>query len=77
MPNIFNRLRKKESLASSQVPIVDDSPDASPISRRMSLPTPMNQRQSSRNWGPRAFTYANNMSRRSTSHRRSTLEGGQ
>ncbi|KAJ2358432.1 hypothetical protein IWW50_001617 [Coemansia erecta] len=74
MPNIFNRLRKRDSMASSQAPIVDGG---SPETMARSSTAPAVQKQSSsRNWGPRAFTYANNMSRRSTSHRRSTLEGG-
>ncbi|KAJ2670325.1 hypothetical protein IWW42_004027 [Coemansia sp. RSA 1085] len=74
MPNIFNHLRKRESVGSSQAPMVEaDSP------------TPLQAdatRRSTRNWGPLALTYANNISRRSTSnrrsmsHRQSTVEEG-
>ncbi|KAJ2850943.1 hypothetical protein IWW36_001467 [Coemansia brasiliensis] len=63
MPNIFNRLRRRESVGSSQAPMMGAS-----------SPTPLQAdqtRSSTRHWGPLALTYANNMSRRSTSNRRS------
>ncbi|KAJ2369884.1 Vacuolar calcium ion transporter [Coemansia sp. RSA 2610] len=65
MPNIFNRLRRRDSLASSQAPIVGGAGETPPVNQRQT---------SSRNWGPRAQTYANNMSRRSSSNRRSTSQ---
>ncbi|KAJ2706407.1 hypothetical protein H4R19_005016 [Coemansia spiralis] len=68
MPNIFNRLRRRDSAAaslpSSQVPLAADSP---PQPR----PPRIDHHGSPRHWGPRASTFATGLARRSTDHRRS------